>query len=302
MARIRSRRNARANPDRGDTDAAGNLIPKYLNTPTTDLFTKGQHLYGLPEARALLDADATPVRVEGPLDAIAVTLAGDGRYVGLAPLGTALTETQAAQLARAGRRAGGVVVATDPDAAGHAAATDDYWTLTAHGDTPRHAALPTNLDPAELLRTHGPEALRAALDTAPSLATTLISERLGSYAGRLDSPEGHVAAVRSAASVIAALPPEQWAEHIDDLDACLAHPEAGTHLEVLQAAARWIRNPRSVSGAQQAAQRRHRRQHPAGQAETASAPSTSSALPVRALTAQPVPSRPVPARRPARGR
>ncbi len=50
--------------------------PKYLNTRTTLLFHKSAHLFGGPFA------DATPVLVEVPMDAIAVTLAGRGQLVG----------------------------------------------------------------------------------------------------------------------------------------------------------------------------------------------------------------------------
>ena len=80
----------------GDTDA-----PKWLNTPTTAIFTKGDLLFGLTENRDRLAAGATPVRVEGVMDALAVTLASEGRAVGLAPLGTALTAAQADHLAHA---------------------------------------------------------------------------------------------------------------------------------------------------------------------------------------------------------
>ncbi|MBI5028710.1 MAG: transfer protein Tra, partial [Actinobacteria bacterium] len=69
---------ARRNPRFGDDDGHG---PKYLNTAATPLFAKGDQLYVAGE----LTTDATPVLVEGPLDAIAVTLAGDGRHVGVAP-------------------------------------------------------------------------------------------------------------------------------------------------------------------------------------------------------------------------
>ena len=56
-------------------------------------------MYGLTEGAAALAAGAVPVLVEGPIDAIAVTLAGGGDYVGVAPLGTALTDTQVDKLA-----------------------------------------------------------------------------------------------------------------------------------------------------------------------------------------------------------
>lgn len=270
---------ARANPDLGATDARGREIPKYLNTPGTDLFTKGEHLYGLPEAGDLLADGAVPVRVEGPLDAIAVTLAGEGRYVGIAPLGTSLTDTQARLLARAGRTAGGVIVATDPDRAGHAAAEHDYWTLTSHGDTPRHAALPEGLDPAELLRTHGPAALRDRLAEATSLAQTLIGTRLSR--GRTDGSdvlESRRATVRSAAAVIAALPPEQWPEHIDRIDDQVAGHGKSTYARVIQAAAAWITDPDRVALTQQEWQRRAQRAKPeAAPPETTVNPLASNA-------------------------
>jgi hypothetical protein len=53
----------------------------------------------MARSRRWLEAGAVPVLVEGPIDALAVTLAGDGQYVGVAPLGTALTDDQARQLA-----------------------------------------------------------------------------------------------------------------------------------------------------------------------------------------------------------
>ena len=60
-----------------DVDLTGRYLnPKYLNTPDTALFHKGQELYGLAEHRDQLADGATPVLVEGPVDALAVTIAG----------------------------------------------------------------------------------------------------------------------------------------------------------------------------------------------------------------------------------
>ena len=151
----------RRRPDLSDDQGAG---PKYLNTPDTPLFHKGDQLFGvLPD---LVDTGAVPVLVEGPLDAWAVTLAGCGTHLGVAPLGTALTEDQATQLAHIGRDP---IVATDPDLAGQVAAERDYWLLTQHGLDPRHAQLPHGEDPADLLARRGPAALREALDAAGPL-------------------------------------------------------------------------------------------------------------------------------------
>jgi DNA primase len=84
----------RRHPDLTDADRAG---PKYLNTGDTPLFHKGAQLFGALENQ--LSNGAIPVIVEGPVDAIAVTLAGQGRYIGVAPLGTSLTEEQTHQFA-----------------------------------------------------------------------------------------------------------------------------------------------------------------------------------------------------------
>ncbi len=84
----------RRHPDLTDDDEAG---PKYLNTADTVAVPQGRPaLRGRPRAAR---RGRVPVLVEGPIDALAVTLAGDGRYVGVAPLGTALTDEQASQLA-----------------------------------------------------------------------------------------------------------------------------------------------------------------------------------------------------------
>jgi len=91
-----------------------------------------------------LATGATPVLVEGPIDALAITLASPD-HVGVAPLGTALTDTQADTLTPyldTTTGAPGVIVATDPDLAGQLATERDYWMLTARGGDPRHATLP----------------------------------------------------------------------------------------------------------------------------------------------------------------
>ncbi|WP_233488955.1 MobF family relaxase [Blastococcus sp. TF02-09] len=201
-----------------DGETASRAVPKYLNTAETDLFTKGRELYGLTEGATALAAGAVPVIVEGPLDALAVTLAGDGRYVGIAPLGTAFTDAQADRLRPfIGEGQPGVIVATDADSAGQQAAQRIFWQLTARGDDPRHLAVATGKDPAELLQMAGPTALIGALAASPSLAGTLIDARVAVYADRLDTVEGQVHATRRAAEVIAALPTTSWPAHLTEL-------------------------------------------------------------------------------------
>jgi len=229
------------------------------------VFRKGAQLYGLAEAARALAAGAAPVLVEGALDALAVTLAAGGDAVGVAPLGTAFTDAQADMLrpylqAAAAPDAGqqpppaaGVVVGTDADAAGRKAADRAYWQLVARGGNPGHLALPDGLDPADLLTTAGPQALREAITAArtsdSTLARHLVTDQVASYADRLHTAEGTVHAIRSAAKIIAALPSGHWPAHIAHLDNLVDAAPGITGLEVLDAAlARAAHNKPDPSG------------------------------------------------------
>jgi len=179
---------ARRSPDAND-DTGG---PKYLNTPETPLFHKGDQLYGN------LQPGTIPVIVEGPMDAIAVTLAGRGRYIGLAPLGTALTGPQASLLYGQAQ----VIIATDADQAGRAAANRDYWQLTPWGIDPHLAQLPGGTDPASVLTTFGPDTLQMILDNATPAANQMINNLIA------DLPPDQ--ALGQAARILAARPAATW--------------------------------------------------------------------------------------------
>ena len=168
----------RRNPLKGDDDYAG---PKYLNTKTTAVFTKGEALYGYAESTDALANGALPVIVEGPMDALAITLASSGRAVGLAPMGTALTTDQIRLLLRhihLGEDNQHIAVAYDADRAGWKAARTAYWNLTAADLDPLHIALPNGLDPSELLRIHGPAAVVQAIASARPLGDAMLDDLL----------------------------------------------------------------------------------------------------------------------------
>jgi len=188
--------------------------PRYLNSPATALYRKGEVLYGLgaEPTRQALAAGARPVLVEGPLDAIAVTCATAGRYAGVAPCGTALTAAQVAVLdTHAGPLADrGVITAFDHDPGGRQAALRAYQLLAATGAWPTTAELPTGLDPAALAQHRGPAALSATLDSATTpLADLVVDERLAPWSDRLHWVEGQLGAARDAAGLIATFPPDQ---------------------------------------------------------------------------------------------
>ena len=215
--------------------------PKYLNTPDTALFHKGAQLHIVRED--LLAAGATPVLVEGPMDALAVTMAGQGQFVGVAPLGTSLTEEQAAQLARLAHENHTVpVVATDADLAGQVAAHRDYWLLAQHALAPSTVRMRPGSDPADLLAFSGPEALNSTLQTQEPLAEVLLTERLTHLPG--------LVAARQAAAVLAADSPARWEATIDRIATATAIPADRVRRELAAAVRRWDADPREVTGDQ----------------------------------------------------
>lgn len=182
----------RRHPNLTDEHRAG---PKYLNTAQTALFHKGAQLFGAPDG---IPTDAIPVLVEGPIDAIAITLSST-RHIGVAPLGTSLTNEQANQLAE---HRSEVLVATDADIAGQIAAERAFWLLSQHNLATSLVSLPAGSDPADLLANRGPRALALALvDTRP-LSDVLLDERLTNLTGQ--------AAKDAALDVLAASHPDRW--------------------------------------------------------------------------------------------
>jgi DNA primase catalytic core len=219
----------RRHPDHNDTPLNG---PKYLNTAETPLYYKGAQLFSAQD----LSPGQVPVIVEGPIDAIAVTIAGAGRYVGVAPLGASLTDEQATQLARFGIDP---IVATDADAAGQVAAERAFWHLTPHGLHPRYATWPTGTDPADVLTRNGPDTLLAALDQAQALADTMIDARLA----HLTPPQARAEAIR----IIAAQPPDRWDAGSNQIANRLKVPTEQIRRELLTAVQSWNHDPQATA-------------------------------------------------------
>ena len=163
---------------------------KYLNSPETELFHKGNVLYNFARARKALarpgaDGGGAVIAVEGYMDVIALAQAGFDNVV--APLGTALTENQMELL---WRMSGEPVLCFDGDQAGLKAAwraADLMLPAIQPGRSARFALLPQGKDPDDLVRGEGPEAFRAVLDEARPLAELLwMRETAG---GVFDTPE-----------------------------------------------------------------------------------------------------------------
>jgi DNA primase len=136
--------------------------PKYLNSPETLVFKKGECLYLLDAARDAIRERGATVVVEGYFDAIALHIHGFENAV--ATLGTALTRDHARLLKR---YAPEVVVLYDADAAGQAAVKRGIEPLLMEGLRARVLTLPDAKDPDEYLQKHTKEEMIALLDKAP---------------------------------------------------------------------------------------------------------------------------------------
>ena len=145
--------------------ALGDAEPKYLNTSTTPVYTKGRHLYALNLARRAASQDRTLIVVEGYLDCIALHQAGFENAV--ASLGTAFTEDQAKELRK---YAEGIFLCFDGDTAGNAAAgkaVEIAVQVIEHaGSGVRIVALPPGADPDSYVRENGAAAFRDLLEAA----------------------------------------------------------------------------------------------------------------------------------------
>jgi len=169
----------------GGRALSADALAKYMNSPETELFHKGNVLYNFVRARKAVARGATVIAVEGYMDVIALAQAGFENAV--APLGTALTENQLELLWRMSPEP---VLCFDGDAAGLKAAwraADMALPAIQPGRTVRFALLPEGKDPDDLVRTEGADAFRQVLADARPLAELLWMRETGG--GVFDTPE-----------------------------------------------------------------------------------------------------------------
>ncbi|MEB3330614.1 MAG: DNA primase [Candidatus Sericytochromatia bacterium] len=175
--------------------------PKYLNSPETLVYRKGNLLYGLNEARTAIKTKDRALLMEGYMDVITAHAHGFEEAVGV--LGTALTPNQARALLRytPSRR---VVLAFDADRAGQQAAERGIATLSevtqGVGLDLRVLAVPSGKDPDAYLRAEGAAAFEARLSEAPVLFEFLLERTV--LAHDTTRPEGRSAAVAAAVPVL----------------------------------------------------------------------------------------------------
>ena len=169
-------------------DDKGRQIAKYLNSPETPLYTKGNVLFNLDKAKADMRSNDFALLVEGQMDCISVFMAGIRNV--LATSGTAFTEAQLRLLSRFTRR---VVVNFDPDQAGTAAAEKSIALLTEEGFEVKVITLEGGLDPDRFVREQGIQAYMAALRGARRHSDYLIERAQKLFPGR--SPDAKARAM-----------------------------------------------------------------------------------------------------------
>jgi DNA primase len=177
--------------------------PKYLNSPETPVFHKGQELYGLFEAQEAIRRRQRVIVCEGYMDVIQLAQAGFEECV--AALGTAITAHHVGLLLRVTDQ---VIFAFDGDAAGRKAARRALEaTLPVIADTKRASfvLLPEGEDPDSLIRSGGAAAFEDQLARAIPLSRWFV-ESLAD--GRdLEQAEDRAALVAHAKPLLASMPP-----------------------------------------------------------------------------------------------
>jgi DNA primase len=163
----------------------GSGEPKYLNSPDTPLFDKGRTLYNLDLAGPAARKSGRLIAVEGYMDVVALSEAEFGETV--APLGTALTETQ---IARMWQLNDVPTLCFDGDRAGQKASFRAALRALPGLEQERSlrfAMLPQGLDPDDLIRRHGREQFEQVLQSAIPLHEFVWSNEV--LASPLDTPE-----------------------------------------------------------------------------------------------------------------
>jgi len=162
--------------------------PKYLNSPETALYTKGQVLFNLDKAKAGIKELGFALLVEGQMDCISVYMGGVQNVI--ATSGTAFTEHQVRVLSRFTKNA---VLNFDPDSAGMNAAEKTVSQLVEEDFAVRVVILPGGLDPDRFVQEHGIAEYTTAVRNAMRYSDYLIERAQSLAAAR--TPEAKVKAL-----------------------------------------------------------------------------------------------------------
>jgi DNA primase len=177
--------------------------PKYLNSPETPLFSKGNTLYGLFEARQAIRAKEYVLVCEGYMDVVALAQLGFPNAV--ATLGTACTANHVRMLLRQTDK---VIFSFDGDAAGQRAAQralEACLPLMSDDKEIRFLFLPTEHDPDSYVRAYGAVAFEKVVQEAMSISSFFF--KVSSEGHDLTTPEGRAQTHHAAKPLLLSMPP-----------------------------------------------------------------------------------------------
>jgi DNA primase len=163
--------------------------PKYMNSPESPIYRKGQTLYGLNAAKGFIREKGNALIVEGYMDLLSLYQAGFRNVV--ASLGTALTSSQLGLLGRYTKEA---FLVFDGDESGQKATQRSLELFLQEGISARVVSLPVGYDPDSFIRREKGDKFERILAEAPPLVEFLFEQALARH--RADSVEGKVRIVR----------------------------------------------------------------------------------------------------------
>jgi len=175
---------------------------KYINTSENEIYHKGRQLFGIDKARVAAAKSGRLVVVEGYTDVLALHQAGVVETVAI--MGTALTEHQLAELARAAGAEGVVYLALDADSSGQQAMLRAAELAEQRDVELRVVQMPEGVDPAELVAAEGADAITGRLEGALSVVEFAVRRVLAE--AQLGTPEGRDRALGQARELIAETP------------------------------------------------------------------------------------------------
>jgi DNA primase len=176
--------------------------PKYLNSPETPLFSKGNTLYGLFEARQAIRDKGCVIVCEGYMDVVALAQLGFAN--GVATLGTACTANHVRALMRQTDR---IIFSFDGDAAGQRAAKralEACLPMMADDKEIKFLFLPTEHDPDSFVRERGAPAFEEAIRQAMPLSSFLI--QVANEGHDWNTPEGRAQTQHAAKPLLLSMP------------------------------------------------------------------------------------------------
>jgi DNA primase len=177
--------------------------PKYLNSPETPLFSKGNTLYGLFEARQAIRDKGYVIVCEGYMDVVALAQLGFAN--GVATLGTACTANHVRSLMRQADR---IIFSFDGDAAGQRAAKralEACLPMMADDKEVKFLFLPAEHDPDSFVRERGAPAFEEAIRQAMPLSSFVI--QVANEGHDWNTPEGRAQTQHAAKSLLLSMPP-----------------------------------------------------------------------------------------------